>query len=65
MSFQDQVNKKNMAYFGATSYFVQIIPKNSASFDRCFTPSDKSTGKEMPQKIIKFVKLMEEVFTPW
>ena len=45
----DQINKKNMAYFGATSYFVQIIPKNSASFNKCFTPSDKSTGKKCPK----------------
>jgi hypothetical protein len=42
----NQVNKKNMAYFGATAYFVQIIPNNADSFDRCFTPSDKSIGKK-------------------
>ena len=45
MSFQGWLIKKNSIYFGATSYFAQIIPKKPASFDRCFTPPDKATGK--------------------
>jgi len=42
------VNQKNSIYFGATSYFAQIIPKKPGSFDRCFTPPDKATGKLKP-----------------
>ena len=42
------VNQKNSIYFGATSYFAQIIPKKPDSFDRCFTPPDKATGKSKP-----------------
>ena len=47
--FENLVCNKSSKYFGATAYFVQIIPKNAMSFNCCFTPSDKAKGIKKPK----------------
>ncbi|PCK05784.1 MAG: restriction endonuclease [Alteromonadaceae bacterium] len=41
------VNPKASRFRGYTAYFVNIIPKKPERFNKCFTPSDKSTGMQL------------------
>jgi hypothetical protein len=47
-SLEGLVMPKASIYRNYTSYYVAIIPKNPARFDREFTPSDKEKGEKCP-----------------
>lgn len=44
VEFDNLENKKASKYFGATAYYVKIIPHKPITFDIPFTPSDKASG---------------------
>jgi hypothetical protein len=39
---------KKADYQGFTAYYVEIIPPSRKSYDRAFTPSDRSAGRNKP-----------------
>jgi hypothetical protein len=42
------VSPKSSIYKGYTAYYVAIIPKSPARFDKPFTPSDRNKGSKCP-----------------
>lgn len=40
------VMPKGQQYRGYTAYYVEVIPKSAARYDRVFTPPDKTTGEQ-------------------
>ncbi len=40
----DLVRKKGQEYAGFTAYYVEIIPKTIARYDKLFTPANNTTG---------------------
>ena len=48
-SMESQIMPKSSRYKGYTAYYVTIIPKKPGRFDLPFTPSDKETGKRLPE----------------
>jgi hypothetical protein len=47
-SLDSLVSPKTSIYKGYTAYYVAIIPKKPARYDRPFTPSDKGKGEKCP-----------------
>jgi hypothetical protein len=47
-SLEGLVMPKSSIYKSYTAYYVAIIPKKSARFDKEFTPSDKGSGERCP-----------------
>ncbi|OBP14265.1 hypothetical protein A5320_15975 [Rheinheimera sp. SA_1] len=46
-SLHEKVSKKSSTYHGYTAYFVTVVPKSPARFDRVFQPSDRALGKQV------------------
>ncbi len=43
------IMRKSSRFKGYTSYYVVVIPNRKATFNKSFTPSDKSTGAKCPE----------------
>jgi hypothetical protein len=46
--YDDLSSQLNARYEGYTAYYVEIIPKNKAIYDKPFTPSDNRTHRRRP-----------------
>jgi Eco47II-like restriction endonuclease len=47
-SMEAEIMPKSSRYKGYTAYYVTIVPKSPARFDKPFVPSDKQTGSKLP-----------------